>query len=107
MPSIPQFDATSKATGNAGLYTPWDRKVWINLAYYQGGDTEQLRETCAHEIAHHLTKMFYPNAYGWHGPQFKQVMQSIGYDGDRCHSMSVAMARQVARKDKEQLFDLD
>ena len=107
MPSLPQFDADSKAKGNAGEYYPMRRKVWINLAYYQGGDTTDLRETVAHEIAHHLCKFLFPNAYGWHGPQFKGIMQSIGYDGNRCHSMSVAMARKVAKKDKEQLFNLD
>ena len=107
MPSLPQFDAESKAMGTAGFYYFASRKVWINLAFYQGGDTSNLRETIAHEIAHHLCRMMFPNAPQSHGPQFKNIMQSIGYDGNRCHSMSVAMAKQVAKKDKEQLFNLD
>ena len=107
MPSYPQFDATSKGIGNAGMYYPRTRTVWINLAYFHGGGHESLRETIAHELAHHIVEFMYPQSKQYHGPEFKYVMNQIGYDGDRCHRMNVGMAKSVARKDREQLFNLD
>lgn len=107
MPSKPLFETGSKGIDYAGCYYPETRTVWINLAYYHGGDTESLRETIAHEIAHHIVAFKYPNAKQNHGPEFRWVMQSIGYDGLTHHYLNKALACKTAKKDKEQLFNLD
>ena len=104
---MPQLRCICKGIGAAGRYYPSGRIVEINVAYYNGdGNTEQLTETIAHEIAHHIAHCIWPNASQWHGPEFRMVMQSIGYDGDTFHSMSRSKAVAVARQSKDELFDL-
>lgn len=106
LPEYPKFETASEGTSTAGKYFPSTKTVWINLAYYHGGDVASLRETIAHELAHHITCHLYPKAKQWHGPEFKWVMQQIGYDGSTYHAMSVGMAKKEAKKAKTDLFDL-
>jgi len=107
---IPTYDFQCRGINTAGHYQPkWNGNkatVMINLAYYHGGNTSNLEQTIAHEIAHHITKCIYPKAIQWHGPEFKSVMQSIGFNGSTYHSMNVKMARSEAIKAKNDLFDL-
>ena len=107
MPEFPAFETSSEGTGTAGRFFPSTKTVWINLAYYHGGDTKQLRETIAHELAHHICHHLYPDCKQWHGPEFRWVMMQIGYDGNTYHAMSRAMAVREARKAKDMLFNLD
>lgn len=102
----PQLRCICKGIGAAGRYYASRGIVEINVAYYNGGLTDQLTETIAHEIAHHIAHCIWPNASQWHGPEFRMVMGAIGYDGDTYHSMSRSKAKMVAQKSKDELFDL-
>jgi len=104
-----QFECTGK--GAAGYYRPVfgsriRAEIVVNLAYYNGGSTTNLETTIAHELAHHITHCIWPHCKQWHGPEFRMIMQSIGYSGDTYHNMSVAVARKVAQRAKDELFDL-
>ena len=103
---MPQLRCICKGIGAAGRYYSMSKVVEINVAYYNGGLTTDLTETIAHEIAHHIAHCIWPNASQWHGPEFRMVMQSIGYEGDTFHRMSVSKAVAVARKSKGELIDL-
>ena len=111
---LPKLIFECKGKGTAGFYRPayhipggkMDQAIiMINTAYYSGGSTANLEITIAHELAHHITHCIWPNATQWHGAEFRMVMQSIGYDGSTYHSMSVAVAKVVAQKAKDELFD--
>lgn len=102
----PRLVCICKGIGAAGRYHVSKQMVEINVAYYNGGLTDTLETTIAHEIAHHIAHCIWPNASQWHGPEFRMVMQSIGYDGDTFHSMSVSKAKAVAQRSKNELFDL-
>jgi len=108
LPAIALLDAGAKAVKYAGRYWPKMPRVEINTAYYDGTENSatKLRETIAHELAHHITYHLYPKAKQWHGPEFKSVMQSIGYGGNTYHTMSVAKAKQIAKEGKNELFKL-
>lgn len=103
----PRLVCICKGIGAAGRYYASRGIVEINVAYYNGdGNTSNLETTIAHEIAHHIAHCIWPNASQWHGPEFRMVMNSIGYDGDTYHSMSRNKAKAVAQKSKDELFDL-
>ena len=53
-------------------------------------NTESFETTIAHEIAHLVTFQLYPNAKQHHGPEFKHVMNSLGYDPRTYHTYDVA-----------------
>lgn len=103
---IPKLKCICKGIGAAGTYYPGSKTVEINTAYYNGGATVNLETTIAHEIAHHITNGIFPHATQWHGPEFRMIMQSIGYDGNTYHSMSRQRAKKVAQRSKDELFDL-
>ena len=103
---MPQLRCICKGIGAAGRYYSGRGIVEINVAYYNGGLTTDLETTIAHEIAHHIAHMLFPNASQWHGPEFRMVMNSIGYSGETYHSMSTRKAKAVASRSKNELFDL-
>lgn len=96
---------------SAGIYYKRHAKyngkptIEINTAYYNGGSVVSLTETIAHELAHHIVGALYPMAKQAHGIEFRQVMHSIGASGSTYHAMNTKLARQVARKAKDELFD--
>lgn len=112
--TIPRLQFECKGKGTAGYYQPKFRArngdnfgaaITINLAYYNGGDITNLETTIAHELAHHITHCIWPHCKQWHGSEFRMVMNSIGYDGNTYHRMSVKVAKQVASKAKDELFE--
>ena len=104
--TLPLLQFECKGKGTAGYYSPSKpASICINLAYYAGGDTTNLETTIAHELAHHIAHCIWPGAKQWHGAEFRMVMNSIGYDGDTYHHMSRAVAKMVASKAKDELFD--
>ena len=104
--TMPILKFECKGKGTAGYYSPAKpASICINLAYYNGGDTTNLETTIAHELAHHITHMVWPHCKQWHGAEFRMVMQAIGYDGDTYHHMSKAVAKQVAQRAKNELFE--
>ncbi len=46
--------------------------------------------TIAHELAHLITDQLYPQAKQHHGPEFKHVMETMGYDPRTYHSYDVS-----------------
>ena len=107
--TLPALRFECKGKGTAGYYSaPFKGKsayICINTAYYAGGSTVNLETTIAHELAHHIAHCIWPNAKQWHGAEFRMVMNSIGYDGNTYHRMSVKVAKQVASKAKDELFE--
>lgn len=102
-----------KGIGTAGFFYPRHRLygecvVEINTAYYVGNSMEcnrTLNTTIAHELAHFIAYKLFPNAQQWHGPEFRSIMQSIGYSGDTFHSMKKRDAIAVASKSRDDLFE--
>lgn len=107
---MPKLVFECKGKGMAGHYMPAFggriAVIMINTAYYSGGAIGNLETTIAHELAHHIADCIWPKATQWHGPEFRMVMQAIGYDGETYHHMSKAVAKVVAQKAKDELFDL-
>lgn len=107
--TLPKLVFECKGKGTAGHYMPAfgnrPAEIMINTAYYSGGSTTNLETTIAHELAHHIAHCIWPHCKQWHGSEFRMVMQSIGYDGETYHHMSKAVAKQVARRSKDELFD--
>jgi hypothetical protein len=102
----PQLICICKGVNYAGRYYPTGNIVQINTAYYDGVSDKNLKTTIAHEIAHHLQWVLFPHFKQWHGVEFRQIMQAIGYDGDTYHDMSPRVAASRAAKSKDELFDL-
>jgi SprT protein len=46
--------------------------------------------TVPHEVSHIITSILYPNAKRSHGPEFKSVMLSLGFDPTTYHSYDVS-----------------
>lgn len=87
-PSVPDVSFFSKS-GTAGRAWYAEHRVEFNeiLALE---NPETFMTTIAHEIAHLITDQLYPNAKQHHGPEFKYVMESLGYDPRTYHSYDVS-----------------
>ena len=71
-------------------------KAWYSLHKVEFNEILALENpdtfetTIGHEIAHLVTNQLYPNAKQHHGPEFKHVMETLGYDPRTYHSYDVA-----------------
>jgi SprT protein len=83
-PSV-EFFSKSSVAGKA-FYQ--EHKLQFNeiLAIENG---REFMTTVAHEIAHLITHQAYPNAKQHHGPEFRSVMKTIGYDPRTYHTYNV------------------
>lgn len=81
---LPSISFFSKS-GIAGKAWYMEHKVEFNeiLALENSSAFET---TIAHELAHLITNQVYPNAKQHHGPEFKSVMERLGYDPRTYHS---------------------
>ncbi len=52
-------------------------------------NSQEFMTTVAHEIAHLITHQAYPDAKQHHGPEFRSVMKTIGYDPRTYHTYNV------------------
>ena len=102
----PELVCICKGVQYAGRYFTAGNIMQINTAYYDGINDIQLQQTIAHELAHHIQWMLFPQFKQWHGPEFRHIMQGIGYSGDTYHSMNPAIAAQRAARAKTELPDL-
>lgn len=50
-----------------------------------------LSDTIPHEVAHIITDRLYPNAKQSHGPEWKSVMQKLGFNPVRRHSYDTSV----------------
>lgn len=53
-------------------------------------NTETFDTTIAHELAHLITDQLYPQAKQHHGPEFRHVMNTLGYDARTYHTYDVS-----------------
>jgi len=110
--SKPILRCTNRGTRTAGLYYRNQELVEIEISYIPdacitaGKLIDDVEETIAHEIAHHITRKLYPLAKQAHGPEFRSVMQAIGYDGSTYHTMNPKAAKRRAIAAKDELFQL-
>lgn len=102
----PQIVCICKGVNYAGRYFTRGNLVQINTAYYDGVNDKNLKQTIAHEIAHHLQWVLVPGFKQWHGPEFRQIMEAIGFEANTYHDMSPRIAASRAAKSKDELFDL-
>lgn len=111
---VPILEIVAKGTPFAGMYYYGRRfgvvgKIEINSAYFDCESecsVNECKEIIAHELAHHLVINKFPKAKQAHGPEFRWIMNSIGYRGDTYHKFSVSKAKAVAVKHKNELIDL-
>ena len=84
MPSV-EFFSKSSVAGKAFYQL---HKLQFNeiLALENG---QEFMTTVAHEIAHLITHQAYPAAKQHHGPEFRSVMKTIGYDPRTYHTYNV------------------
>lgn len=61
-------------------------------------NTESFINTVAHEIAHLVTRANFPNAKQAHGPEFKHVMRTLGYDHSTYHSYDTSSVKRKVTK---------
>ena len=101
----PELVCICKGVNYAGRYFPSGNIMQINTAYYDGINDIDLQQTIAHELAHHIQWMLFPQFKQWHGPEFRHIMQGIGYSGDTYHDMNPKIAAQRAAKAKTELFE--
>lgn len=86
--SVPEIGFFSK-TRYAGKAWFMEHKVEFNeILAIENPDT--FATTIAHELAHLITHQLYPNAKQAHGPEFRHVMETLGYDGRTYHSYDVS-----------------
>jgi predicted SprT family Zn-dependent metalloprotease len=101
---IPPIECVVKANRIAG-FAYYSDKVEFNLAYFcSHHNTTELAEIIAHELAHIIQYRIYPRARQAHGPEFRYIMQSIGFAGHTYHSMSVSKAKAIS---KDVLYSID
>lgn len=53
-------------------------------------NSEEFSTTIAHELAHLITYVVYPNFKQHHGPEFKSVMEKLGYDYRTYHTYNTS-----------------
>lgn len=106
----PKLEILAKPTQYAGRCWYHKKLVEINLPYFMDNTPEidaELKETIAHELAHWIVWNLYPLHKQAHGPEFRLVMQSVGYSGNTYHTMDVSRAKKVAKEVKDDmLFNL-
>ena len=86
--TVPEIGFFSKS-GIAGKAWYTEHRVEFNeiLALE---NKETFITTIAHELAHLITFQIYPNAKQAHGPEFKSVMEALGYDPRTYHTYDVS-----------------
>jgi SprT protein len=95
MPSVDFYSKGSHA-GSAGLSSH-------SLSFNEvlaSENSDSFENTIIHEVAHLVTHRLYPRAKQKHGPEFKEVCQTLGGDGKTYHTYnteSVAIKRTKTR----------
>lgn len=109
-PEHPKVTCYSKAVRIAGFaYYNLNKGVEFNLAFFCSLDNKaDFDEVIAHELAHIIQYRIYPKAKQAHGPEFRTIMQLIGFSGKTYHNFSVAKAKVMAVKlaNESMLLDL-
>lgn len=89
VPDVQFFDKTLKA----GYAFRFKNVVSFNTTSARD-NSKDFEQTIAHEIAHKITWLLYPNAKQNHGPEFKRIMNILGYHKNLTyHSYDVSSVR--------------
>jgi hypothetical protein len=104
LPSLPSILIGSEAKGTAGRAYKRGYKVWFNVAYCMTEGDAFIR-TIRHELAHIIQLLLFPHARQAHGPEFRSILQNVGWDSSTYHTYNVVEAKQVAKKHKVFLID--
>lgn len=64
-------------------------KIVISADYLREFPDRIVDVTVPHEICHLYVSKYHPKAKQHHGPEFKQIMRSIGLAGDTYHKMKL------------------
>lgn len=107
MCEIPQLDIYSEKSGYAGKAYYYSNKIWLNSAYFLEENKYEIFNTLAHELCHIAQRIVYPKAKQAHGPEFRELMNYLGYDGKTYHYMNVSKAKQKAKNDPFDVLDFE
>lgn len=76
--------------GRAFLRT---KRIELNSTILMANLNDFIRTTVAHEYAHIVTNVIFPNAKQAHGPEFKRVMNFLGVEPNTYHNYDVTKVR--------------
>lgn len=104
--SLPPIKCIIKKSRTAG-YAYYKGQVEFNLTYFCTHDRmDDLVELIAHELAHIIQFRLFPAAPQAHGPEFRSIMQSIGFKGDTYHYMNTYAAKSITNKLKNEAVEI-
>jgi len=84
-----RFDLTGRSAGQVRFAPGRPPVIRFNLAIAARHPGQFVDETVAHEVAHLVTAACFPRARP-HGPEWRSVMASFGWDdAPRCHQFAV------------------
>ena len=78
--------------GVAGYAYQRRNHIELNEQLFEANEETFFSRTIPHECAHLIQHKIYPNAKQAHGPEFRNIMRSLGAETSRCHSMDVSVA---------------
>ncbi len=83
------FVIESLKPGVAGLalLSHIEKIVKLSSDYLREYKEETITKTLAHEICHHYVFHYFPLAKQHHGPEFRFLMNKLGFSGDTYHKM--------------------
>ena len=84
----------------AGYAHPYSYLVEINELYLKDNLQEMSNQILAHEICHIYNFEYNPEAKQHHGPEWKNIMKSIGYAPDTRHRMKIAEMKPKQKRKK-------
>ena len=99
--SIPAISFNNNKSPVAGYAYRWEKRVEFNLRFAEEQDFET---TIMHELAHIVQYKVYPFAKQAHGPEFRSIMQTMGFSTRTYHSYNVKEAKSK-KLDKLLLID--
>lgn len=104
-PTLRYVIQKSRVAGRAYYH---DNVIEMNLSYACTGSPEDMRETIAHELSHLGCFALFSRVKQAHGPEFRSIMQCLGYAGNTYHKYDVHMAKKAVKglRDDDVLFDL-
>ena len=88
--NIPAIHFNTNKSPVAGYAYRWEKKVEFNLRFAEELDFET---TIMHELAHIVQYIVYPFAKQAHGPEFRSIMQTMGFSPRTYHSYNVKAAK--------------
>lgn len=86
------FDLNGGAAGQCRL-----DHLRFNLQLLYENTEKFIHNTVAHEVAHHAQNYLFRTSKA-HGPEWRQIMQSLGRVPNRCHDYDISSVRRSRRR---------